>query len=85
MIFLLKNLPVFFVDRTAEIKDFDDAINSYSLPRLRDACNEHLIPNVLCPFGWLERIHNVQFDPWDAIFQRYLPKVILPLLNRDSY
>ena len=74
----------FFVDRTAQIKDFDDSINSYSLPRLRDACNQYLIPNVLCPFGCSEFGFKSGFISIDIVFQRYLPKCNLKLMNNSK-
>lgn len=54
----------YFIDRTDEILRFNDAIGSYSLPKLRDECNNVFLPNILCPFGCTE---------WLLIIGYYFP------------
>ena len=73
----LHDPPSFFEDKTKDIIHWDELINSYSLPNLRDACNKYLVPTILRPFGCSEFIHKCGHVAIDMIFQRYIPKCIL--------
>lgn len=74
----------YFIDRTDEILRFNDAIGSYSLPKLRDECNNVFLPNILCPFGCTEFRHKFGCLSLDIIFQRFFRKCFLKLMNPDS-
>jgi len=67
----------FFRDISVDINDWNNLISSETLPNLRDACNKHLIPTVLCPYGCSAFIHRTGSISIDLIFQRYLPSVEL--------
>ena len=47
-----------FVDRTAEIDEWNDDIDSKLIARLADTCNKHLMPKILCPWGCSEYNHK---------------------------
>lgn len=47
-----------FVDRTMEIDEWSEDINSYELARLASTCNKHLMPKILCPWGCTEYNHR---------------------------
>jgi hypothetical protein len=47
-----------FIDRTNDIRDWNESIESYELPRLAKACNTYLMPTILCPWGCTEYIHK---------------------------
>ena len=64
-------------DRAVEMNDWEQLLASNDLPQLAQACNEHLIPKVLCPFGCSEFTHKVGYMPMDIIFQRFLLKTII--------
>ena len=73
-----------FKDCTKEKNSFCEDINptsnvSKGLQKLRDACNRHLFPSVLCPFGCTEYMHKTNHLSLMLVFQRYLPKVRLSL------
>lgn len=74
----------FFADKTKDIIKWDQEISSYSLPRLRDICNELMIPCVLCPFGCSTFIHRHGSMSYDIIVQRYLQRVILRKMYSNS-
>ena len=67
----------YFVDRTYDIQRWDELITSCTLPNLRDACNELLIPKILCPFGCSEFYFKHGIVSLDIVIQRYLPKCLL--------
>ena len=75
--------PSFFEDKTKDIIHWDEQINSYLLPNLRDACNKYIIPTILCPFGCSEFIHKCGHVAIDMIFQRFLPKCTLKKYMND--
>ena len=66
----------FFVDWTVDISTWNDLINRNTLPSLKKACNELLVPKILCPFGCTAFIHRNGFVSIDAIFQRFLPRYL---------
>ena len=47
----------FFKDRTPDIDEFNEDIESYLLARLAKTCNEHVMPLILCPWGCSEYNH----------------------------
>ena len=52
-------------DKTLDKDACKKDINSYSLPRLANACNHYLRPVIKCPWGCSEFLHNVGFVPLD--------------------
>ena len=44
------------IDRTCELTDWKNKIGSNILPRMSEACNKHMIPTVMCPWGCNEFI-----------------------------
>ena len=46
---------------------------------------EVLLPLVLCPFGCTEFCHRSKYLDLDAVIQRYLQKVVLPLKSNTPY
>ena len=77
----------FFTDRTCDIEEWEDRINSFTLPNLRYACNKFCIPNVSCPFGCSAFIFRTGCVGLDIIFQRFLPKCLFKkyLTGKDSF
>ena len=77
----------FFIDRTCDIQEWYDGINSYTLPNLRFACNKYCIPTVSCPFGCTTFVFRSGSIGLDTIFQRFLPKHIFKkfLTKKDSF
>ena len=43
--------PSIFMDRSIDLISFQEVVSSYKLSRLIDACNNFMIPNVLCLWG----------------------------------
>ena len=54
----IDNPSPIFVDRTLEIDEWNEDINSYELARLASTCNKHLMPKILCPWGCTEYNHR---------------------------
>ena len=72
------------VDRSLDQIEMIADISSFNLGRIMDTMNKHLIPDVLCPWGCSEYIHKVGTVSLDIIIQRFLPKCILHLPNKDK-
>ena len=47
-----------FADRTSDINEWNQDIDSYLLSRLASTCNKHLMPSGMCPWGCTEYIHR---------------------------
>jgi hypothetical protein len=73
-----------FIDRSNAIKEWDDDISSFMLSRLASSCNKHILPNILCPWGCTEFNHRCGYIGMDLIFQRFLPKSIIELMNESK-
>ena len=63
-----------FLDRTSDLKTWDNAIASKELSQLANVCNKYLIPTVLCPWGCSEFLHLAGSVNLNIIIQRYLSK-----------
>ena len=73
-----KDAPVpIFSDRTSDLKEWDNAIESKQLSQLANICNKLLIPTVLCPWGCSEFLHHAGTMNLNVVFQRYLCKCYL--------
>ena len=56
-----------FNDKTADIKEWNDDINSYVLSRLVSAANKFLQPTIKCPWGCSEFQHKAGFLPLNLV------------------
>ena len=65
----------FFHDTYFEIEEWNELISSQTLPNLKKACNKHLVPKILCPYGCSAFLHRFGTISIDLIFQRYLQHV----------
>ena len=54
----LHNPESLFIDKTREINEWDQEIDSKNIGRLRDVSNKLLMPCVLCPWGCTEFLHK---------------------------
>ena len=48
------------------------------------SCNKFLMPNILCPWGCTEYIHQCGHIEMDLMIQRHLPKCYLMLSNNHE-
>ncbi len=69
------------VDRTSELTHWNSCINSGKLSKLSEACNRHMVPCILCPFGCSEFIFSTKNVEFDLMLQRYLQHVIITTIN----
>lgn len=76
--------PPFFKDITSETKERNTAIESWMLPELAKACNNMMIPSILCPWGDSVFAHRCGSISIDLIFQRYLQKHEITMINSDN-
>ena len=58
------------MDRTKDLETWNDQ----KLSSVADACNQFLLPNVLCPWGCSEFIHKVGYVDLDTVIQRFIQK-----------
>ena len=56
------------VDRTLEVEEWNNDIESMKLPRLASACNKYMLPSVLCPWGCSEHIFSCKHLSIDIMF-----------------
>ena len=80
----MTSLPPHFKDRTKDLIHWNEAIDSFMLPRLATACNNYLQPTIKCPWGCSEFLHKVGNISLDIIFQRYLPRCLLPIFTATA-
>lgn len=73
-----------FKDKTIDIKEWNDDINSYLLSRLATASNKFLRPSIKCPWGCSEFQHKVGYLPLDIIFQRILQKCSFNMFTNSN-
>ena len=73
-----------FEDITLDIQDWNQSINTYMLSDLAIACNKHLLPTVMCPWGCSEFIHKCGNIPFDIVYQRYLHRCCIKLIHHSK-
>ena len=76
-------VPV-FVDKSLDIKEWNNDIESYFIARLASASNKFLRPVIKCPWGCSEFQHKVGHIPFDIIMQRILQRVYLKKITEDA-
>ena len=76
--------PSLFVDISHDKKVWNEDIDSYMLSRLASSCNKYMLPNILCPWGCSEFNHRCGFLSLDIVWQRYLPKSLITLMNKPD-
>ena len=73
-----------FDDITIKVKTWNEKIGSATLPNLANACNELIMPNIMCPWGCSVFIHKFGSLPIDIVLQRYIQQVELKLINHNK-
>ena len=73
--------PPITVDHSQTLQRFKSRIASNMLQEIATACNENMVPIVLCPWGCNEFIFRSGFISIDICFQRFLIKVPLILIH----
>ena len=64
----IENPPPIFVDRTPELSEWKDDMDSQLLSRIASSCNIHLLPKNLCPWGCSEFDHKVGYLDFDIVW-----------------
>ena len=70
-----------FNDLTSDIKHWNESIAMSTLPSLAKVCDDLIIPKIMCPWGESVFIHKFGTVPIDIIFQRYLQKASIDLID----
>ena len=70
-----------FDDLTIKIKKWNENIDSATLPNLASACNEMIMPTIMCPWGCSVFIHKIGSLPLDITIQRFIQQVELVLID----
>ena len=73
-----------FDDLTPEINRWNNAISLSTLPSLAAICDDLIIPRIMCPWGESVFIHKFGSVPIDIIFQRYLQKVTIKMIDHKK-
>ena len=73
-----------FIDKTNSYHEWTSRIESGSLGELKDACNNLLIPTILCPWGCTEYCHNHGTFHVDILFQHMMRKSLWTLINKPK-
>lgn len=86
----VSNPPSFFVDRTTELREFKDAIESYKVKSFLEALSPEnkksiMLPDVSCPWGCTEFCFRCSDIPFYLLAQHHLRKVQLNLPDPSCY
>ena len=73
-----------FEDKTIDIKEWNDDINSYLLSRLASTSNKFLRPTIKCSWGCSEFHHKVGHLPLDIVFQRILQQYSIKMFTKSN-
>ena len=63
-----------FTDRTGDLNAWNEAMASKKLSSIANACNQYLLPTVLCPWEYSEFIHSTGYLDVESTLQRFLQK-----------
>ena len=76
--------PLILINRTFDLSEWNELISSKSLPNISLAYNKHMIPCTLYPWGCSEFNFHSGCLALDIIFQRYLMKFNIDLIEYAS-
>ena len=71
-------------DICIEQKEWKSDQQSLFLPNISSSCNKYMMPTVLCPWGCTEFIFSCGHVSLDIMFQRFLPKVNIEMMNKND-
>ena len=71
----------YFHDVTIARESMRDSMKSKMLSSIAEACNEHLMPTLLCPWGDTEFLHTCGNIEMDIVIQRLLLWVQIPMVS----
>lgn len=80
----INNPPPIFKDITVDIEEMKLGSGRGKNSNIMKACDKHLLPTVLCPWGESEFIHKCGDFPYDCLVQRYLPKCYVKKVSDDK-
>ena len=69
------------IDKTIEQSEWQSDTESLLLPKIANACNKYMMPTILCPWGCSEFIFSNGIIQLDLIFQRFLQKVNIDIIE----
>ena len=73
------------MDRTKDLETWNEGIKYQKLRSIADVCNKFLLPNVSCPWGFLEFIHKIRYVDMDTIIQLFIQNVAFILSMYQNY
>jgi hypothetical protein len=73
-----------FIDRTADLKLWNEAMQCQQLSSIAKVCNQLLLPTVLCPWGCSEFIHSTGYLDVDTVLQRFFQKCNLSVISASK-
>lgn len=80
----IENPPTIFDDVTVKKKKWTNSIKDGTLTSLANVCNDLIIPTIMCPWGDSVFIHKTGSLPIDAVFQRYLQRVEIVMIDHNK-
>ena len=69
------------MDRTKDLETWNEGIKSQKLSYIADVCNQFLLPNVICLWGYSEFIHKVRYVDLDTVIQKFIQKFNLYIVD----
>ena len=69
------------MDRTKDLKTWNEGIKSKKLSSIADVRNQFLLPNVLYPWGLSELIYKVRYVDLDTAIQRFIQECKLSIVD----
>ena len=78
------NLLYCITDITDDIFEIKHETKSGFLHRLGKTLDKHLMPTVLCPWGYSEYIHKWGHTPMDIVIAHFLPTCVVKTVTLSS-
>ena len=60
------------MDRTKDLETWNEDIKSQNLSSIADFCNQFILPNALCSWGFLGFVHKVEYVDLDTFIQQFI-------------
>ena len=69
------------MDRTKYLETWNKVIKSQKSSCIADVCNQFILPNFLCTWGFSKFIHKVVYVDLDTVIQKFIQKCNLSIVD----
>ena len=66
---------------TKDLENWNELIKYQNLSFIADIYYQFLLPNILCPWGFLDFIHKVGYVDLDTVIQKFIQKCNLSIFD----